>query len=723
MLSPIFNPANYYWNPFSLPYYIVGFLTLIEGIFILSQNRRSLVNITYALSTLFVSLWLTGMGFVFSSLNQSIALAWARYYVFLGIIFLTPSIYFFSVSWQEDFCRQRQNRKRIITAASFFIGSLFYIYAINSPNFITGLWNYPWGFYPKAGSFYHIFLLFFFVLMILLLRNFISVYRKETVEIKKKQAKLIIRAFAIAYIGSVEFLMNYGLSYYFLAFLPVFICITIVGYSVIRYRAMDIETVVHKTIAWIFTNLVLIAPLAIFIYFSIPWYSYLNKIGMMVFLASISLLFLFFVRFALPKVDKFFQRQLYNLDEISRKFIDEAVHLKDIKSLIEHLKQVIADTLYSKNVDIYIYDETEKNYKSTTDIADARKLNASKDFLRWLAENDTIAYEELVDIDPGYENIKKQATEYFADNKCLVTVPLVLNEKLLGVINLSKKANLKAYNAADFHFLRTLKNQSAIAISNSLVYQNIEEEVKKRTEELVDVQKQLIQAGKLATVGTLAGGVAHEINNPLTAILTNVQLILADLEDELDIDEMKESLELVEEATKRCRTIVKKLMTYARKPVETSPVSNINVDKTIEKVIAFLGFQLEQDNVKIAFKSDKESYKVIGNQNEIEQVLTNIILNARDAIKRIKKSGVIDIALKKNDDLIEIEIKDEGQGMSEEVLSKIFDPFFTTKEIGKGLGLGLSICQSIIENHKGSISARSQLNRGSVFIIKLPKTQ
>jgi len=243
--------------------------------------------------------------------------------------------------------------------------------------------------------------------------------------------------------------------------------------------------------------------------------------------------------------------------------------------------------------------------------------------------------------------------------------------------------------------------------------------VKERTEELVEVQKQLIQAEKLATVGTLSGGVAHEINNPLAAILTNVQMMLMFADDE-DTKVDKESLELIEEATQRCRTIVSKLMTYAKKPMESDEISRVDLMDALKKVISFIRYQLEQDGVKIFVEAEDTCYPILGNNNELEQVFTNFILNARDAIKKANKSGDIHIVFAKTDKQIKVSVKDEGAGIEDKILSKIFDPFFTTKDVGQGLGLGLSICQSIVEKHQGKIEVKSAVDKGTEFLIEFP---
>lgn len=147
----------------------------------------------------------------------------------------------------------------------------------------------------------------------------------------------------------------------------------------------------------------------------------------------------------------------------------------------------------------------------------------------------------------------------------------------------------------------------------------------------------------------------------------------------------------------------------------------MNLLNVVKNVVSFLSYQLEQDNIKIITEAKDDDYLVLGNQNELEQVVTNIVLNARDAIKQIKKSGDIHISLLKSDDWLKIEIKDEGIGIPQEKIPKIFDPFYTTKEVGKGTGLGLSICQSIIEKYNGLITVQSEPNKGSVFTIQLPK--
>jgi C4-dicarboxylate-specific signal transduction histidine kinase len=295
-----------------------------------------------------------------------------------------------------------------------------------------------------------------------------------------------------------------------------------------------------------------------------------------------------------------------------------------------------------------------------------------------------------------------------------VIVPSFLKDKLTGIFILGDKRSGRIYTSEDLDTFSVLASQTALAVENASLYENMEEQVKEKTKELVEIQKQLIQAEKLATVGTLAGGVAHEINNPLAAILTNTQMLLVSSKDADD----RESLQLIEEATKRCRDIVKKLMIYSRKPLGRREVKEIDLKKALGNVISFVGYQLMQDNIRVNMQLEKGSYIIKGSQNEIEQVFTNLILNSRDAIKKInRRGGNIEISMYREGKMITIKVKDDGTGISKEDLPKIFDPFFTTKEVGKGTGLGLSICQSIVESYDGKITVESELNKGSTFTI------
>ncbi|UCC94584.1 MAG: GHKL domain-containing protein [Candidatus Omnitrophota bacterium] len=718
MFNQLLNLSNYQYNLHALLVILVSIAIFSIGLFVLLQAKKLLKNVAFFLLCSSLSLWLFSMGFVYLSNNPQTALLWYKSFTFLGVVSIMPSAYLFAAALSGVLQKQR-----LFVAGAFIVSAAFYILSLTTDKFITQPTLYFWGYYPHYELPTLLFLLCYLIVFITVEINLWNNYRRETIPIKKNQVLIIIVGFMVGFTASADFVAKiWTIPLYPFGFIPIFVFTCLVAYSIIRHKAFDIETAIHRTALWLLTFSFIIVP--VFFLYRLLFSSIKESVGLqLVFWITSFFALAFYLRVIQPKIDHFFRRRRYNLEEIAARFTEDLVHLKGFEQLTQRIEDTIADTLYPQKIDIFIHDEDTKNYKLVNKKSKSGRIAELKDkdqFLQWLAKNNKIVYREFVDIDPKYASLREWTKKYFDSTQATVAVPLVLNERLLGIINLSKKVNFRRYTAAEFNFLTTLKNQSTIAISNSLLYENIEKQVRQKTKELVEVQRQLIQAEKLATVGTLAGGVAHEINNPLTAILTNAQMLLIS-PDKFDIALVKESLELIEEATKRCRTIVQKLMAYAKKPLESGTFTEVNVSDVLKAVIAFIGYQLEQENIKIITDAKEDSYFVIGNQNELEQVLTNIVLNARDAIKRIKKAGSIHISISESEKWVAIDIKDEGIGIPKEIHSKLFDPFFTTKDIGKGLGLGLSICQAIVERHNGTISVQSSPNKGSVFTVKLPK--
>jgi len=715
MIGAIFNPQSYFFNPYSLPNLISGILIMAESVFVFLQNRKSGVNISFSLATFSAGMWLTGIAFQYSSIDQSVALIWCRYYCWFGIIFITPYVYLFSCMWAG--VPLRKNLKFIYLC--FIPAIIFYILCISSDYIIQGVLRSPWGFYPKAAFGEKFLIVWFAMLALMSFANLVQSYKKETVSIRKSQVRLVIIAFILGFVGAIDFIANYGIPIYSLGGIFALLFSTIIGYTIVNYRLMEIETAIHKTIAWFFTSVALVGPLAALLYLTKDWYIKLSPAIMWGYFGAVLLGFMFFVTTFQPKIDNFFQKGRVYIENELIKFSGELIHLKSLEEVIAKITDIIIKITHASKVIVILYNEPAKEWvvagnKRYENID--LELSIENPFLKWLAKNDRILNYKFVTTDPRYEDMRLPAEEYFKNLDVIMCAPLILNERLVGIINLGPKVNMKLYNSLDHQFLTRLKNQSTIAISNSLVYGRVEELIKIKTDELVKTQRQLVHAEKLATVGTLAGGVAHEINNPLTAVLMNAQMLLMTVKDKED----KESLQLIEEAAKRCRNIVQKLMVYSRKSMGTREITEVDLAKALDSVIKFLGYQLAQENIKVELKLNGGPFLVKGCQNELEQVFINMLLNAKDAIRKIKIGGRVIISISKNNDEIIIKVQDEGSGIPKEYATKIFDPFFTTKDVGKGTGLGLSISQSIIEEHNGFITFNTQEGKGTTFIIQLP---
>ena len=232
--------------------------------------------------------------------------------------------------------------------------------------------------------------------------------------------------------------------------------------------------------------------------------------------------------------------------------------------------------------------------------------------------------------------------------------------------------------------------------------------------DLRETQQQLIQSEKMASVGQLAAGVAHEINNPLGTILLYSHMLLEKLEAK---DTRREELETVAKEATRCRDIVRGLLDFARQRKLQS--EDIDLNKTLIEVLSLVSNQPSFKKVEIIKDLNPSLPLMSGDVVQLKEVFSNILSNAGEAMP---KGGKVTVASKFNDggNTIEVSIHDTGHGISPENLNKIFMPFFTTKKIGQGTGLGLAIAYGIVKMHRGSIDVESKGNEGTTFVVKLP---
>jgi two-component system, NtrC family, sensor kinase len=241
--------------------------------------------------------------------------------------------------------------------------------------------------------------------------------------------------------------------------------------------------------------------------------------------------------------------------------------------------------------------------------------------------------------------------------------------------------------------------------------ETLERKVEQRTTELKAMQTHLIQSEKLAGVGKLAAGVAHEINNPLTCVLTNSSLMLSDLPPD---DPRREDLQTIVDETLRCRKIVKGLLDFAR---QTKPQKQpLNLNKVVEDVLALVRNQASFQNIAIRTEMDPKLPPVLADADQMRQVVLNIILNAADAMPqggtlRVRSYGDA------GSNQVVLRISDTGTGIPVEIQHKLFEPFFTTKKTGTGLGL--AIAYGIMERHKGELKVESSPGHGTTIVVIL----
>ena len=282
---------------------------------------------------------------------------------------------------------------------------------------------------------------------------------------------------------------------------------------------------------------------------------------------------------------------------------------------------------------------------------------------------------------------------------------------LMHILQDSHQSNLRLENSrkAMIHIMSDLRETT--------------EEVKRREQELREKQEQLVQAGKLATLGELTTGIAHELNNPLN----NIGLFVGNAIDLIELDSIETSPERIlhelysaMQQMRKATEIITHLRTFGRAAsVSYEPVI---ISQVIQSAVSLIQEQLRLRQIEVRLQLPEEEVVIIGNPIQLEQVFLNLLTNARDAIADMpQKSIIIDCAVKM--DFVEIRVQDSGPGIPAELEQRIFDPFFTTKEVGAGTGLGLSITYSIIQEHQGNILLENHDGEGALFLIQLPRTR
>ena len=228
------------------------------------------------------------------------------------------------------------------------------------------------------------------------------------------------------------------------------------------------------------------------------------------------------------------------------------------------------------------------------------------------------------------------------------------------------------------------------------------------------MQEQLIAQDRLASIGQLVSGIAHELNNPLTSVLGFSDILL---QKELP-DGIRNDLIIVNNEARRTATIVKNLLTFARQAPQQKILLDIN--EPLQTVLDLRNHSQKASNITVDVNLAPELPPVLGNTSQLQQVFLNIIVNAEQAMQEARSKGTLNVSSKKAGDFVQIVISDDGPGISRENMARLFTPFFTTKEVGKGTGLGLSISQGIILEHGGKIWAESKPGGGATFTVELP---
>ena len=388
----------------------------------------------------------------------------------------------------------------------------------------------------------------------------------------------------------------------------------------------------------------------------------------------------------------------------------------ELEQVLHLIMQRITKTLDAEAGSILLLDGDELVFRvALGEMAEAIspiRLKLGQGIAGWVAQEGRPLLVPRVEEDPRFYSQIDQISSF--RTRSILCVPLKSRDHVVGVIEVINK-NSADFVEDDLYWLTMVASSAAMAIENAQLYEQTQAQVSLLEDAnmvLKETQEKLVQTAKLASIGQLSAGVAHEINNPLSIILGFAETIpkLATLDPVLE-----RPIETIQREALRCRRIVQNLLDFASQS-QLSLVS-LNLNEVIEHTLPLLEFQVSMQGVRIYQEYEPDLPRLMADRDQLQKVFVNLVLNAAQAMA---EGGALTVRTRSSEGHIVIEFSDTGVGIPEENRDRIFDPFFSTKGVGRGTGLGLSVSYGIVEQHGGTISVQSEVGVGSTFTVTLP---
>jgi signal transduction histidine kinase len=513
-----------------------------------------------------------------------------------------------------------------------------------------------------------------------------------------------------------------------------------VGYGMLRKQLFDFRIVARSSAAYGAATFTITGLFA----FSITFADELiQRYGVNVRSVQVILLFLAILAFNPLRermqglVDRLFDRDRARYRLAVREISEAMVSMLSLGEIGDRILVAVTDTMGVERAMVLLFDENDKVLRPTAWRGDWDEQEIESEIPSehpiwkhlWMRREELMRADFDDEPDP---QAREDCWDIYDTLEVELLVPILFGVDLLGVIVVGRKLSGERLSADDRQLLRTLANQSSIAIENAKAFdeiaklnESLEARVEERTQELRDTQTQLMQSEKMSSLGQLVAGVAHELNNPIGFVHANLQLLeefITKLSDAQasggDTERVREAISKLltrsREGTERVKQIVQDLRTFSRMDQAESQMADLHEE--IDRTLALMEPRLK-NKIRIE-RHYGEIPEVRCYPGQLNQVFLNLLMNACDALDAT--GGTIRISSERSELGVRLEFSDDGPGIPLHVQSRIFDPFFTTKEVGKGTGLGLSLSHGIVERHGGRFLVHSEPGEGASFVIDLP---
>jgi PAS domain S-box-containing protein len=839
--------ATHKWTPLVVYINLIGLVFLFVGFFVLfKQGGRAPFALHFAFVCLvgYVLCFYTEVG-SYRDLDLAIAILKNA-----ALIVFPPLFLHFCLLYpvrQQLFERKRWRAALLYVPALLLLAleSFIFLRSVLTP-LVPQMRNVPNVSDVFVGLFYRLSLFHFVVGLIASVSFLIKTWVQARNTVVRQQLKWVIWGLVLAV---TPFTLLYAVGFLWgaqadpwltnAAVLPLILIPLSFGYSVVRYRLMDVELVVRRVFVYVLTTLAIALMVGSVVYlaglYALGGDGFTSgELTLRVVIAIVAMAAIVMVaapvkNFLQEHIDRLFYGERYDMRHSLLDFGRTLSATTALDPLLDALVSRLQQVMNVGRIAIFIEDKNEPaGYRVARAAGISSEMVVPPDFREMIrirsAETGVVRTDDL-DLIPETTGFVRRALHYY--------VPCVVRGRMVAVIGLGRSADGALLSSEDVDILLTVSGYVAVAIENSLLYQEqgdraaelkllkefnesiiesinvgllavdlegrvtrmnsaLEEildlsrvqAVGKRVEDLfsedftdtlrqvlgndrwrlkeirniykihtatfvgrplvlniaiaplqdsqeqtgalvvledvtsrVRLEEQLQQREKLSSIGLLAAGVAHEVNTPLTGVSSYTQMLLGMLSE---TDPKHALLLKVRRQAERATNIVNNLLNFSRTG-DATEFSELDVSRVLDDTLQLLEPQLRGNQIEIVRGYDPESPLVIGNSGKLQQVFTNLLLNARDALPA---GGSIRISTIPSDDhSLMIEVSDSGTGIAPENVAKIYDPFYTTKGVGRGTGLGLAVSYGIVQEHSGHISVESTPGHGTIFRITLPTAQ
>lgn len=718
-------------NIYNFPPLLAGIANLALAIFVYAKNPRSDVNRLYALASTSLAIWNAGFFGMYAVPNTReglwIATEW-NVCLHLGLLFLPPLFYHFVLAVTGRRSRALRGMAYVGYAAAFV-----FLYADARDVFVSELgwvwWNESQqigGWVPKSGPVSRIFDNFFAIYFLSGVGLLIARYRQATEAVERNRLRYFIAGVVFALVAGVpNFLLVHRVAtIYPIGHIAHIIYSFIVAYTIVRYRLMDISVVVRKGFVYSSVTAVIVGCYVVALLLLVPmvgtafpepgvpfWVTALVAFGL-------ALAFQPLHQRLQALLDRRLFRKEHEAQHSLRSLSASVTSFLQLDDLLNHTLPQVCRALGVDSSAMYVRegegDDLTLYSQAGTPVFDT-----------WMRTDDPVVAAVAFLKEPLVRDEVPRMTEALAlsheDQRRLISaghrlhqleaqvvVPLMRKGSLGALMLVGEKRTGEIFSPSDVSLLATLANHLSVAMENARLY----ERLRRAYEELEDTQRQLFQSEKLAAIGELAAGVAHEINNPLGSILLTAQTIRRRLDDDAASGDYVRS---IEDNVMRCKEIVRGLLDFARQ--STPQMLRTNINEVIGRTLALARPHKSIRLCTIEEELAEDLPAIVADPNQLVQVFLNLLINAGLAMP---DGGTIWVRSYRHGDSIRIEIEDTGEGIPPEMMDKIFHPFVTTRPAGESTGLGLSVSYGIVDSHGGRLWAESRVGEGSKFTAELP---